>query len=202
MLLQDGSGDYTTVQAAFNAVPDSYTGPYTIFVKKGTYKEKLLLGSKKVNVILKGEDRDNTILTYDDYAGIAGGTSGSQSVGIDAADFIAVNITFQNTVKNDQTVANQQAVALRSNGDRQAFYNCKLLGYQDTYYCWGGSGAGRVYMKNCYIEGSVDFIFGRDIVLFDNCELHVNRNQLFDNCSQYRCRFQIRISIQKLCDIL
>ena len=173
----DGSGDYTTVQAAFDDVPDNYTGEYTIFVKKGTYKEKLLLGSNKVNVILKGEDRDNTILTYDDYAGIAGGTSGSYSVGIDASDFTAVNITFQNSVKNDQTVSNQQAVALRSNGDRQAFYNCNLLGYQDTYYAWGGSGAARIYMKNCYIEGSVDFIFGRDIVLFDSCDLHINRNQ-------------------------
>ncbi len=173
----DGSGDYTTVQAAFDDVPDNYTGEYTIFVKKGIYKEKLLLGSNKVNVILRGEDRDNTILTYDDYAGIAGGTSGSYSVGIDASDFTAVNITFQNTVKNDQTVSNQQAVALRSNGDRQAFYNCNLLGYQDTYYAWGGSGTARVYMKNCYIEGSVDFIFGRDIVLFDSCELHINRNQ-------------------------
>ena len=173
----DGSGDYTTVQAAFDDVPDNYTGEYTIFVKNGIYKEKLLLGSNEVNVILRGEDRDNTILTYDDYAGIAGGTSGSYSVGIDASDFTAVNITFQNTVKNDQTVSSQQAVALRSNGDRQAFYNCNILGYQDTYYAWGGSGTARVYMKNCYIEGSVDFIFGRDIVLFDSCELHINRNQ-------------------------
>ncbi|MEJ2617986.1 MAG: pectinesterase family protein, partial [Ignavibacteriaceae bacterium] len=152
-------------------------GRYTIFVKKGIYKEKLLLSSSKVNVVLRGEDRDSTVLTYDDYAGIAGGTSGSYSVGIDAPDFTAVNITFRNTVKNDQTVSGQQAVALRSNEDRQAFYNCKLLGYQDTYYAWGGSGTGRVYMKNCYIEGSVDFIFGRDIVLFDSCELHVNRNK-------------------------
>ncbi len=177
VVAKDSSGDYTTVQAAFDGVPDNYTGKYIIYVKKGTYKEKLILGSKKVNVILIGEDRDNTILTYDDYAGIAGGTSGSYSVGIDASDFTAMNITFQNTVKNDQSVGSQQAVALRSNGDRQAFYNCNLLGYQDTYYAWGGSGAARVYMKNCYIEGSVDFIFGRDIVLFDSCEVHVNRNQ-------------------------
>ena len=177
IVAQDGSGDYTTVQAAFDGVPDFYTGPYTIFVKNGTYYEKLLLPSSKVNVILIGEDRDNTILTYDDYAGISGGTSSSYSVGIDAPDFMAMNITFQNTVQNDQSVGSQQAVALRSNGDRQVFYNCNLLGYQDTYYAWGGSGVGRVYMKNCYIEGSVDFIFGRDIVLFDSCQIHVNRNQ-------------------------
>ena len=89
----DGSGDYTTVQAAFDGVPDSYTGPYTVFVKKGTYKENFYW-IKKVNVILMGEDQDSTVLIYDDYAGIAGGTSGLSSVGIDAADFTAMNITF------------------------------------------------------------------------------------------------------------
>jgi len=175
----DGSGDYPTVQAAFNDVPDYYTGRYIIYVKKGVYYEKLLLDRYKMNVILIGEDRDSTILTYDDYAGKAGGTSLSYSVAIDADDFVAMNLTFRNTVKNDGTFSDQQAVALRVNGDRQAFYNCKLLGYQDTYYTWGAWGnrvTGRVYMLNCYIEGSVDFIFGRNIAVFDSCHLNVNRN--------------------------
>ena len=146
---KDGNGNYTTVQAAFDSVPDNYTGKYVIYVRRGTYKEKLLLGANKINVILAGEDRDSTILTYDDYAGKPGlGTSTSYSVAIDASDFVAMNITFQNTVKNDGSVANQQAVALRVNGDRQAYYNCNLLGYQDTYYTWGGSSAGRTYHKN------------------------------------------------------
>ncbi len=170
-------GDYSTVQAAFDAVPSNYTGKYFIYVKKGIYKEKITLASGKVNVVLVGENRDSTILTYDDYAGKPGlGTSTSQSVAIDANDFTAMNITFQNTVQNDGSVANQQAVALRVNGDRQAYYNCKLLGFQDTYYTWGGSGVGRTYHKNCYIEGNVDFIFGRNIVLFDSCTLYINRN--------------------------
>jgi pectinesterase len=174
---KDGSGNYTTVQAAFDSVPDNYTGKYVIYIRKGTYKEKLLLGANKTNVILAGEDRDSTILTYDDYAGKPGlGTSTSYSVAIDASDFVAMNITFQNTVMNDGSVANQQAVALRVNGDRQAYYNCKLLGYQDTYYTWGGSNAGRTYHKNCTITGSVDFIFGRNIVVFDSCTIHENRN--------------------------
>ncbi|MFH1213588.1 MAG: pectinesterase family protein [Candidatus Neomarinimicrobiota bacterium] len=172
----DSSGDYVSVQAAFNDVPNYYTGPYIIYVKKGIYYEKLLLDRYKTNVILVGEDRDSTILTYDDYAGKAGGTSMSYSVGIDADDFTAMNITFRNTVKNDGTFSDQQAVALRVNGDRQAYYNCNLLGYQDTYYTWGGRGTSRVYMHKCYIEGSVDFIFGRNIAVFDSCELHVNRN--------------------------
>lgn len=176
IVAKDGSRDYTTVQEAFNAVPDNYTGRYVIYVKKGTYKEKLILAQNKINVILVGEDRDSTILTYDDYAGKAGGTSNSYSVAIEADDFTAMDITFQNTVKNDGTFSDQQAVALRVNGDRQAYYNCNILGYQDTYYTWGGRGTGRTYHKNCFIEGSVDFIFGRNIVLFDSCTIKVNRN--------------------------
>lgn len=178
IVAQDGTGDYTTVQAAFDDVPNLYTGLYKIFVKNGTYYEKLLLASSKTNVVLIGEDRDKTILTYDDYAGKNNlGTSGSYSVAIDADDFSAYNITFQNTIKNDKSHGDgEQAVALRVNGDRQQYYNCKILGYQDTYYTWGGRGTGRTYMNNCYIEGSVDFIFGRNIVVFDSCEIHVNRN--------------------------
>lgn len=176
VVAQDGSGDYTSVQAAFDDIPDFYTGLYTIFVKNGVYYEKLLLDRNKTNVILRGEHADSTILTYDDYSGKAGGTSMCYSVAIDADDFIAMNITFQNTVVNDGSFADQQGVALRVNGDRQSYYDCKLLGYQDTYYTWGGRGTGRVYMNHCYIEGSVDFIFGRDIVVFDSCEIHINRN--------------------------
>lgn len=176
---KDGSGDYTTVQAAFDAVPDLYTGTWTIYVKPGVYKEKLLLDKNKTNVVLRADHPDSVILTYDDYAGKSNGTgstlgtSGSYSVGIDASDFMAVKITFQNTVINDGSFANQQAVALRTNGDRQSYYNCKLLGYQDTYYTYG---LGRVYMRECYIEGSVDFIFGKATVVFDSCELKMNRN--------------------------
>ena len=179
IVAKDGSGDYTTVQAAFDAVPDNYTGKWTIYIKPGVYKEKLLLAKNKVNVILKGDHPDSVILTYDDYAGKSNGaggtigTSGSYSVSIEPNDFVAMDITFQNTVINDGTFANQQAVALRTNGDRQSYYRCKLKGYQDTYYTYG---LGRVYMKDCYIEGSVDFIFGQATVYFDSCELKVLRN--------------------------
>ncbi|MGA9117040.1 MAG: pectinesterase family protein [Bacteroidota bacterium] len=175
VVAQDSSGDYTTVQAAFNDVPPNYTGTYTILVRRGVYYEKLLLGANRVNVVLLGEHRDSTILTYDDYSGrvrdsIVIGTSTSYSVAIDASDFTARNLTIRNTA----TTA--QAVALRTNGDRQAYYDCNILGYQDTYYAWGGSGTGRIYNRNCRIRGSVDFIFGRNIVLFDSCTVHVNRN--------------------------
>ncbi|HQI49029.1 MAG TPA: pectinesterase family protein, partial [bacterium] len=130
VVAQDGSGDYTTVQAAFNDVPDFYTGMWCIYVKAGTYREKLMLAQNKTNVVLKGENAMTTILTYDDYSGKAGvgGTSNSYSTAIEADDFTAMDITFQNTVKNDGTFSDQQAVALRINGDRGAYYNCRLLG--------------------------------------------------------------------------
>ncbi len=175
VVAQDGSGDYATLQAAFDAIPQNYTGTYTVYLKNGIYKEKVLLDSNRVNVVLVGENRDSTIITYDDYSGrvvngVTLGTSTSYSVSIDVSDFTAQNITFQNTSQA------AQAVALETNGDRQSYYNCKIVGFQDTYYSRGAHGTDRIYMKNCYLEGSVDFIFGRDIVVFDSCEIHENRN--------------------------
>jgi pectin methylesterase-like acyl-CoA thioesterase len=172
----NGTGNYTTVQSAFNDVPDNYTGRYIIFVKKGTYKEKLSLPQNKINVILQGEDRDSTILTYDDYIGkvVGADTIGSgqecASVVIDATDFTAMDITFENTATE------AQAVALLANSDCQSYYNCNMLGFQDTYYLWGSHGTQRVYNKNCHVRGSVDFIYGRPIAIFDSCIIHENRN--------------------------
>jgi pectin methylesterase-like acyl-CoA thioesterase len=183
VVAKDGSGDYTTVQAAFRAVPSNYTGHWKIFVKNGTYYEKDTLASGKINVILEGESRDSTIVTYDDYADKYGGnnsgnpgTSGSFTIAIDGSDFMARNITFQNTYSPQPGINGTQAVALRVQGDRHQYINCRILGYQDTYYTWGGSGTGRLYLKDCFIEGSVDFIFGRDIAVFDSCTIHVIKN--------------------------
>ena len=178
---KDGTGNYTTIQAAFNDVPDNYAGRWIIHVKPGTYYEKCTLASTKSNVFLIGEDPATTIITYNAYAGQsngAGGTWGTNncfSVAIDASDFLAQNITFQNTQKNDGSTGSggEQAVALRTKGDRQQYYNCRLLGYQDTYYT---NSNGRIYMKKCYIEGSVDFIFGNGVLVLDSCSTFVNRD--------------------------
>ncbi|HUI31035.1 MAG TPA: pectinesterase family protein [Candidatus Acidoferrales bacterium] len=184
IVAKDGSGDYTTITDAFNAVTSNYTGHWFIGVKNGTYYEKPLLASGKINVVLIGQNRDSTIITYDDYAGdnrttngvTSSGTSTSYTCAIDANDFQAQNITFQNTSNAYAPGSTSaQAVALRTHGDRQAYYNCKMTGYQDTYYTWGGSGPGRIYNKNCYIEGAVDFIFGEDVALFDSCTIYCNR---------------------------
>lgn len=163
----DGSGKYTKVQEAFDAVPENGSKPTVIFVKPGIYKEKLKLVKNK-KVTLLGESYKTTVLTFDDYAEIAGGTSKSFSVLIQADDFTAENITFENTIDSQlpQYKKGGQAVALMVNGDRAIFHLCKITGFQDTFYLKSNT---RTYIKDCIIEGTTDFIFGSGISLFENC---------------------------------
>ena len=171
----DGSGQFRTVQAAINAVPDFRKNVTTIFVKRGTYQEKLVVAGSKQFIRLIGEDRDQTILTYDDYNqkknifGEDKGTSGSSSCYLYGPDFTAENLTFQNS-----SGPVGQAVALWVAGDRMRFKNCRFLGFQDTLYTYGyGS---RQYYQDCYIEGTVDFIFGSSTAWFENCTLFCKKN--------------------------
>ncbi|TGE23429.1 pectinesterase family protein [Hymenobacter metallicola] len=168
VVAQDGSGQYRTVQEAFNAVPDFRKKVTTIFIKKGIYKEKLILAGSKNLVKIIGEDREKTVLTYDDYNqkknifGEDKGTSGSSSIYVYGSDFSAENITFQNA-----SGPVGQAVAVWVAGDKARFRNCRFLGFQDTLYTYGyGS---RQYYKDCYIEGTVDFIFGSSTAFFEDC---------------------------------
>lgn len=170
VVARDGSGDFRTVQEAINAVPDFRNKETRIFIKNGTYKEKLILPASKNNVTFIGEDKMATVLTYDDYAqklnkyGEEIGTTGSSSFFIFGNDFTAKNVTFENSAGPVG-----QAVAVRVNGDRIIFENCRFLGNQDTLYPNGRDS--RQYYKNCYIEGTTDFIFGWSTAVFENCEI-------------------------------
>ncbi len=166
----DGSGDFTTVQKAIDAVPDFRKNETLIFIKKGVYKEKLVLAGSKANVVFIGEDRDQTILTYDDYAskknrfGEEVGTTGSTSFYVFGDGFRAENITFENSAGPVG-----QAVAVRIDGDQVVFQNCRFLGFQDTLYPHGEKS--RQYYRDCLIEGTVDFIFGWSTAVFDRCTI-------------------------------
>ncbi|HEY9044880.1 MAG TPA: pectinesterase family protein [Ohtaekwangia sp.] len=172
---QDGTGTFRTVQEAFNAVPDYRKNQTTIFIKKGIYKEKLTLATSKTNVKLVGEDVLKTIVTFDDFAqkknrfGEEMGTTGSSSFFVFGDDFTAENITFQNSAGPVG-----QAVAVRIDGDRVTFTNCRFLGNQDTLYPHGEKS--RQYYKDCYIEGTVDFIFGWSTAVFDHCTIFCKNN--------------------------
>lgn len=175
---KSGNGDFKTVQEAINAVPDFRKKQTTILIKKGIYKEKLNLSGSKKMVKFIGESKDQTILTYDDFAqkknrfGEDKGTSGSSSFYVYGDDFTAENITFQNS-----SGSVGQAVAVQVIGDRAYFKNCRFLGFQDTLYTFGyGS---RQLFENCYIEGTTDFIFGSATVYFKSCEIYCKKGGSF-----------------------
>ncbi|UEG49500.1 pectinesterase family protein [Ferruginibacter lapsinanis] len=162
VVAQDGSGNYTTVQAAINAAPNNSGVPYIIFIKNGKYREKITVASNKTFIQLIGESVANTILYYDDPATVLG-TQNSASFSINGNDFSAFDITFSNTYGDGS-----QAVAVLINADRAVFKNCRLLANQDTLYT-KGSGTPRCYFYKCYIDGNVDFIFGSSVAIFDSC---------------------------------
>lgn len=176
IVAKDGSGNYTSVQSAFNALPSNNKKEVIVFIKKGIYKEKLLLDSSKHFVSLIGEDKFNTILTYDDHTGKISptgdsiNTRSSFSFLMKADDFKADNITFQ----NDAGFTAGQAVAVEVQGDRARFINCRFIGNQDILFT--NSENSRQYYKNCYIEGTTDFIFGSATAYFDQCHIHSKKN--------------------------
>lgn len=171
----DGSGDYKTVQEAINASPDNRTSFFYIYIKKGIYKEVITIPRTKEHLYLIGEDANNTILTFDNYAsklnerGKEYGTSGSASFFAHGDFFVAENLTFENT----SGINAGQALAINIGAAKSSFRNCRFLGHQDTWYAGNGTVQ---YLKNCYIEGSVDFIFGGSTAFFDECHIHSTRN--------------------------
>ena len=173
---QDGSGDYKTVQAAFDAIPMNNKKSITIIIKEGIYKEKLLLDSTKNFVTIIGADKFNTILTYDDHTGKLSpkgdtiNTRTSWSFKILADNFTASNITFQ----NDAGFSAGQAVAVESDGDKAMFNNCRFIGNQDVLFT--NSEKSRQYYQQCYIEGTTDLIFGSATVWFEQCHIHSKKN--------------------------
>lgn len=174
VVAKDGSGDFFTVQEAINAVPDFRKQKRTtILIRKGTYKEKIVIPESKINVSLVGEE--GAVITYDDYArkqnvmGEEKGTSGSASCYIYAPDFYAENITFENS-----SGPVGQAVACFVSADRAFFKKCRFLGFQDTLYTYAKSC--RQYYEDCYIEGTVDFIFGWSVAVFNRCRIHSKGN--------------------------
>ncbi|KAK1292193.1 Pectinesterase 31 [Acorus calamus] len=157
---EDGTGDYRTVQEAIRVSP-------------GVYRQPVYVPKTKKFITLAGLCPEKTVLTWDNTATnihhqgsrvIGTGTFGCGSTIVEGEDFIAENITFENSAPQ----GSGQAVAIRVTADLCAFYNCKFLGWQDTLYFHYG----KQYLRDCYIEGSVDFIFGNSTALLEHCHIH------------------------------
>lgn len=171
VVARDGSGQFRTIDEALDVCRAFMEYHKVIYVKKGVYKEKLIIPSFLTNIEICGEDRDNTIITYDDHANIKNeqlpnnhklGTFRTYTMKIEGCDITLKNITIENNAARLG-----QAVALHTEGDRLKFINCRFLGNQDTIYT--GVAGTRLYFVDCYIEGTTDFIFGPSIAWFENC---------------------------------
>ncbi|XP_071731969.1 pectinesterase-like [Rutidosis leptorrhynchoides] len=164
----DGSGDYTTVADAVAAAPSKSKTRYVIRIKAGVYRENVEVPKGKTNIMFVGDGRKNTIITGSrSYKG-GSSTFNSATVAIVGDGFLARDITFQNTAG----ASNHQAVALRVSSDHSAFYQCDMLGYQDTLYVHKRH---QFYIK-CLVVGTIDFIFGDAEVVFQDCDIHARRN--------------------------
>ncbi|MDR0864570.1 MAG: pectin esterase [Candidatus Symbiothrix sp.] len=167
----NGHGSYRTIQGAIDFIRAfDPKGATTIFVRNGVYKEKLELPTSDTRVRIVGENRDSTIITYDDHANINQmGTFRTYTFLIRGNDITVENLTIEN---NAEPLG--QAVALHLEGDRIIIRRCKLLGNQDTVYT--GRENCRQYFEDCYIEGTTDFIFGPSTGWFENCEIRCKKN--------------------------
>ena len=173
----DGSGDYTTVGEALRKLRGDFDDPVTIFIKNGVYREKLLVNATVNNLTIEGESPEGCIISWDDYAALRNmGTSGSYTCKVEGN-----NITFRNLTIENAAGPVGQAVAMHTIGDRISFINCRFLGNQDTLYT-GGRNA-RLYFEDCYIEGTVDFIFGSATAFFNRCHLHGKQDGYFTAAS-------------------
>lgn len=172
----DGSGDFRTIQEAIQACRDLGEKRVKIHIKKGIYREKLVIPSWKTNLSLIGEDRDSVIVTGNDHTGkpVPGGrdmhgldkyqTYTSHTVLVEAKGTLLENLTIENTAGRVG-----QAVALHVAGDAVTVRNCRILGNQDTLYA--ASSNSRQFYTGCYIEGTTDFIFGEATCVFERCEI-------------------------------
>jgi pectinesterase len=167
---KDGSGDYTYIQDAIEAMRVFPTAPITLYIKNGIYNEKIELPSSKTDVTFIGQSVDSTIITFNDHTGRGKlHTFNSFTAKIAGNRFVAENITFINAAGPVG-----QAVALHVESDKAVFKNCRFLGHQDTIYAAGENS--RQYFVNCYIEGTTDFIFGPSTAVFQNCTINSKSN--------------------------
>ena len=187
VVARDGTGQFRTVTDAIEVCRAFMEYHKVIYVKKGTYKEKVIIPQWLQHIEICGEDRDATVITYDDHANIKMdgnywpaelkeqlvamgnrpnlGTFRTFTLRVDANDITLKNITIENNAARLG-----QAVALHTQGDRIKCVNCRFLGHQDTVYT--GMPRTRIYFQDCYIEGTTDFIFGPSTAWFERCAIY------------------------------
>ena len=176
VVARDGTGQFRTIGEAIEVCRAFMDYHKVIYVKRGIYKEKLSIPQWLQNIEICGEDRDQTVITYDDHANIiypstgnGMGTFRTYTLRVDGNSITVKNITIENNAARLG-----QAVALHTQGDRLMFLNCRFLGNQDTVYT--GMPYTRLLFRDCYIEGTTDFIFGASTAWFEHCAIYCKIN--------------------------
>jgi pectin methylesterase-like acyl-CoA thioesterase len=170
VVARDGTGQFRNVSDAIEVCRAFMDYHKVIYIKKGTYKEKLIIPQSLTNIELCGESRDETIITWDDHANINKmGTFRTYTVRVEGSQ-----ITFKNLTIENNSARLGQAVALHTEGDMLTFIGCRFLGHQDTIYT--GNARTRLFFKDCYIEGTTDFIFGPSTAWFEDCDIFCKAN--------------------------
>jgi pectinesterase len=173
---KDQSTKFHSIQEVLNLIPSGNIKKVNIFVKKGVYNEVITVDASKSNITLIGEDEMTTIIRFDNHAGVTMANGDTLNTWTCATafvygnDFQAQHITFTNQAGFNAG----QAVALRVEGNRASFYNCRMTGFQDVLFL-SGNGV-KHYFENCYIEGTTDFIFGAATAVFKDCLIHSKKN--------------------------
>ncbi|KAJ8560466.1 hypothetical protein K7X08_022326 [Anisodus acutangulus] len=164
----NGQGNFKSVQAAVNSVPDGNSNWVIIHVRKGTYREKVHVPPKKPYIFMRGNGKGRTSIVWSESST---DNSKSATFKVEAPNFVAFGISFKNQALNGvtSTSQNQTSVAALVGADKVAFYHCAFLSTHNTLFDYKG----RHYYEDCYIQGSIDFIFGRGQSLFQNCEIFV-----------------------------
>ncbi len=176
----DGTGDYTTIQEAILSCRHFSYEPIYILVKKGTYHEKLEVPSWITDLVLVGEDREETVIIHDDHTGKETEFSLATPLKtIMTFTSYTVKVSGNRTQLHNLTIVNNaprkgQAVALHIEANGILVRNCRLIGNQDTLYATGEQS--EVLMEECYVEGTTDFIFGSAQLFMDRCEIHCKSN--------------------------
>ena len=208
VVARDGTGEFRNIDDALEVCRAFMEYHKVIYVKKGVYKEKLIVPQWLTNIEILGEDRDQTIITYDDHANIPSadrpkgmGTFRTYTVKVQGS-----RITFRNITIENNAARLGQAVALHTEGNHLSFINCRFLGNQDTIYT--GNPGSTLLFEGCYIEGTTDFICGPSVAWFENCEIHSKSNSYITAASTpqdqaygyvfYHCRLTAADGISKV----
>ncbi|GAB6119151.1 pectinesterase family protein [Dysgonomonas termitidis] len=194
VVAEDGSGDYTSIQKAIDMAPDNSATPWLIFVKNGSYKEQVFIPKTKPNIHLIGQDKDKTIIHHrlnvggkpDDntpnekrgYWEYSVHNPASEMykcegavVRIEGSHFYSENISYINDWGVDFQ-SGPQALAMNTQADCVAFNNCIFRSFQDTWMTSMKNDANRIYARDCWIEGAVDYFYGGGDALLENCTFY------------------------------